>query len=199
MAAEGISPPAGILLTALRRHGTAHGSLPVRRQPRRRERGAPATLDCSKSMDGVPITVSPMPGVPMARQRWAHPRRKFYELHVSGVSHVASETVEQMTELWKVEERIHGHNPQDRRTARQGQSGAIVAELWPFWEKVLSHISGTSKLAEAIRYARSRREALERFLNDGHLDIDSNAVERAMRCLPDPTSVRHTAHLSIAL
>ena len=61
------------------------------------------------------------------------------------------------------------------------QSAAIVAELWPFWEKELGRISGKSKLAEAIRYARSRREALERFLHDGRLDIDSNAVERAIR------------------
>ena len=42
---------------------------------------------------------------------WAHLRRKFYELHVSGVSHVASETVERMAKLWKIEERIRGHDP----------------------------------------------------------------------------------------
>jgi len=112
---------------------------------------------------------------------WAHLRRKFYELHVSGVSHVASETVERMAGLWAVEEEIRGQDPGVRRSARQEQSAAIVAELWPFWEKELGRISGKSKLAEAIRYARSRREALERFLNDGRLDIDSNAVERAIR------------------
>lgn len=112
---------------------------------------------------------------------WAHLRRKFFELHVSGVSHVASETVERMAGLWAVEESIRGQNPHARRAARQEQSAAIVAELWPFWEKELSRISGKSKLAEAIRYARSRREALERFLNDGRLDIDSNTVERAIR------------------
>jgi transposase len=112
---------------------------------------------------------------------WAHLRRKFYELHVSGVSHVASETVERMAELWAVEEKVRGQDPGCRRAARQEQSAAIVAELWPFWEKELGRISGKSKLAEAIRYARSRREALERFLHDGRLDIDSNAVERAIR------------------
>jgi transposase len=112
---------------------------------------------------------------------WAHLRRKFFELHVSGVSHVASETVKRMVSLWAVEERIRGQDPHARRTARQEQSAAIVAELWPFWEKELGRISGKSKLAEAIRYARSRREALERFLHDGRLDIDSNAVERAIR------------------
>lgn len=74
-----------------------------------------------------------------------------------------------------------GQNPGNRRAARQDESAAIVADLWQFWETELSRISGKSKLAEAIRYARSRREALERFLNDGRLDIDSNAVERAIR------------------
>ncbi len=112
---------------------------------------------------------------------WAHLRRKFYELHVSGVSAVAGETVERMAELWAVEERVRGQDPQARRTARQEKSAVIVAELWPFWEKELGRISGKSKLAEAIRYARSRRESLERFLHDGRLDIDSNAVERAIR------------------
>ena len=112
---------------------------------------------------------------------WAHLRRKFYELHVAGVSHVASETIERMTQLWAVEESIRGKEPETRRAARQEQSAAIVAELWAFWETELGRISGKSKLAEAIRYARSRREALEHFLHDGRLDIDSNAVERAIR------------------
>ncbi len=112
---------------------------------------------------------------------WAHLTRKSFELHVSGVSHVASETVERMAELWKVEERIRDQDPEDRWAARQEQSTAIVAELWPFWETELGRISGKSKLAEAIRYARNRREDLERFLHDGRLDIDSNAVERAIR------------------
>jgi hypothetical protein len=112
---------------------------------------------------------------------WAHLRRKFFELHVSGVSHVASETIERMAGLWVVEEKIRGQNADVRHATRLEQSAGIVAELWPFWERELGRISGKSKLAEAIRYARSRRDALERFLHDGRLDIDSNAVERAIR------------------
>ena len=74
-----------------------------------------------------------------------------------------------------------GCDPSTRCAARQERSAAIVAELWTFWERELARIPGKSKLAEAIRYARSRRKALERFLHDGRLDIDSNAVERAIR------------------
>lgn len=44
-----------------------------------------------------------------------------------------------------------------------------------------AELSGKSKLAEAIRYAISRRAALECFLADGEIEIDSNAVERAIR------------------
>ena len=141
--------------------------------------------DCCWSTDGAPTTASRKPNAPAGPLTlaacWAHLRRKFYELHVSGVSHVASDTVERMAALWAIEESIRGQNPDARRAARQEQSAQIVAELWPFWEKELSRIFGKSKLAEAIRYARARREALERFLHDGRLDIDSNAVERAIR------------------
>src|SRR6185437_7132087 len=58
---------------------------------------------------------------------------------------------------------------------------AIVADLFKLWETELPRISGKSKLAEAIRYATSRREILGRFLLDGRIEIDSNTVERAIR------------------
>lgn len=57
----------------------------------------------------------------------------------------------------------------------------MVAGLFARWEKELCRIPGKSKLAEAIRYALTRRVDLERFLHDGRLDIDSNIVERAIQ------------------
>src|SRR3712207_4853757 len=38
-------------------------------------------------------------------------------------------------------------------------------------------------IEESIRYALNHREGLERFLDDGRIDIDSNVVERAIRPL----------------
>lgn len=105
-------------------------------------------------------------------------RRCFYELHISGVSHLASETVVTMAGLWKVEGDIRGRDPVVRMAARQDRSAAIVADLFKLWEKELPRISGKSKLAEAIRYATSRRAVLERFLIDGRVEIDSSIVER---------------------
>ena len=78
-----------------------------------------------------------------------------------------------------------GRNPRpgsgNRAAGRQDRSAAIVAELFALWEAELRRIAGKSKLAEAIRYAITRRQALERFIADGRIEIDSNIVERAIR------------------
>ncbi|MFC3726212.1 IS66 family transposase [Neoaquamicrobium sediminum] len=112
---------------------------------------------------------------------WAHLRRKFYDLHISGVSQAATDTVVAMSALWKVEDEVRGQNAETRVALRQAKSAAIVTGLFGLWEKELRKISGKSKTAEAIRYALSRREALEWFLTDGRIEIDSNIVERAIR------------------
>ncbi|MER8549272.1 MULTISPECIES: IS66 family transposase [unclassified Mesorhizobium] len=112
---------------------------------------------------------------------WAHLRRKFYDLHISGISQAATDSIIAMTELWKVEDEVRGKDAGSRAALRQEKSVAIVASLFDLWEAELGKVSGKSKTAEAIRYALTRREALERFLMDGRIEIDSNIVERAIR------------------
>jgi hypothetical protein len=48
-------------------------------------------------------------------------------------------------------------------------------------EATLAKLSRKSDTAAAIRYALSRWPALTRFVDDGHLEIDNNAAERALR------------------
>ncbi|THV10580.1 IS66 family transposase [Rhizobium rhizophilum] len=112
---------------------------------------------------------------------WSHSRRKFYELHASDSSKIATETVELMAKLWEVEAAARGQSSDARVAARQATSAAVVMELFALWQKTLPRISGKSKLAEAIRYATSRRSIFERFLTDGRIELDSNIVERAIR------------------
>ncbi|RWA95058.1 IS66 family transposase [Mesorhizobium sp.] len=112
---------------------------------------------------------------------WAHLRRKFYELHISGISQAATASVTAMRKLWEVEDEVRGTDADSRAALRQEKSAAIVATLFEQWEKELGKVSGKSKTAEAIRYSLTRREALERFLTDGRIEIDSNIVERAIR------------------
>lgn len=112
---------------------------------------------------------------------WAHVRRKFFELHANGESELATVTVERMKKLWAVETEVRGQGSNLRADARRQASAPIIDELFALWEKELGRISQKSKLAEAIRYAISRRRSLERFLDDGRIEIDSNIVERAIR------------------
>ena len=112
---------------------------------------------------------------------WAHLRRRFFDLHANGESHVATATVEQMKMLWALEDDVRGQSPELRLSARRSTSVEIVQALFDLWERELPRISGKSKLAEAIRYARSHRAKLLLFLEDGRVEIDSNIVERAIR------------------
>jgi transposase len=52
------------------------------------------------------------------------------------------------------------------------------------WLKdTLSKVSKKSEVAEAIHYALGRWSPLLRYCNDGRLEIDNNAAERALRCV----------------
>jgi transposase len=86
-----------------------------------------------------------------------------------------------MAPLWAIEEDIRGQPAAIRADIRCQRSAPIVADLFSMLETELPRLSGKSKLAEAIRYARHRRTVFERFLEDGRIDIDSNIVERAIR------------------
>lgn len=112
---------------------------------------------------------------------WAHARRKFFDLQTSDGSPLASAILTAMAPLWAIEDDIRGQSAQLRAQIRQERSRPIVAELFARLDRELPRISGKSKLAEAIRYATGRRAALERFLADGRIEIDSNIVERAIR------------------
>ena len=84
---------------------------------------------------------------------------------------MATATVERMAKFWQVEKTMRGQSPDTRVAARQQASAAVVADLFDLWQQTLRRISGKSKLAEAIRYAISRRAIFERFLTDGRIEL----------------------------
>jgi hypothetical protein len=112
---------------------------------------------------------------------WSHVRRRFYELAATGSAPIASEALERLAGLYRIESEIRGLSADGRRTARREKSRPIIAALEPWLRDKLSLISQKTKLAEAIRYALSRWEGLTRFLDDGRIEIDTNIVERAIR------------------
>ena len=114
---------------------------------------------------------------------WSHVRRKFYELAAAGPAPIASEALQRIATLYRIETDIRGCSADDRLAVRQEKSRPVIATLEPWLTAKLGLISQKTKLAEAIRYALSRWEGLTRFIDDGRIEIDSNVVERAIRPL----------------
>lgn len=112
---------------------------------------------------------------------WSHVRRKFYELAQSGPAPIATEALQRIAELYKIESDIRGRPADERRAARQQRSRPIIDALDLWLRGKLALVSQKSKLAEAIRYALSRWTGLTRFLDEGRVEIDSNVVERTIR------------------
>jgi transposase len=112
---------------------------------------------------------------------WSHVRRRFYDLAQSGPAPIATEALQRIAELYKIEGEIRGGSPDERRAARQQRSRPIVEALEPWLRAKLALLSQKSKLADAIRYALSRWPGLARFLDDGRVEIDNNVVERSIR------------------
>jgi len=58
---------------------------------------------------------------------------------------------------------------------------ALLDSLRQWFEEILSKLSRKSETTAAIRYALVRWDALTRYINDGHIEIDNNAAERSLR------------------
>ena len=112
---------------------------------------------------------------------WAHARRKFFEVQATTQSPLATEALQRIAALYRIEVMARGQAPDDRLATRAAKSAPLLVELRTWLEKTQRRISGKSDLAGAIRYTLSRWEALTLILRDGRTCIDNNAAERSMR------------------
>jgi transposase len=114
---------------------------------------------------------------------WAHARRKFHEIHVIHASPTTTEALERIRDLYAIEDQIRGKPADLRLTIRQTRARPLLDDLQKWMEKTLRSLSSKSETAGAIRYALSRWRALTRYTEDGHLEIDNSAAERALRAV----------------
>jgi hypothetical protein len=114
-------------------------------------------------------------------------RRNFYELATPGPAPIASEALKHIAEFYAIEKDIRGRSAEERRVIRQQKSRPLADTFEQWLRTKLGLISQKGKLAEAIRYALSRWEGLTRFIDDGCIEIDNNAVERSIDVRMDDT------------
>ena len=122
---------------------------------------------------------------------WSHTRRRFYEVAQATDAPIAIDALRRIGELYAIEADVRGQSPGHRLAARHNRSNPIVDAMRLWFEAQLPLVPGRSTLAEAIRYALARWEALTRFLHDGRIELDTNPVERAIR----PVALGRKNHL----
>lgn len=71
--------------------------------------------------------------------------------------------------------------PEQRRGLRQRVSSPLIDKLHQYLLKLKEEVLPKSPAGAAVRYALNQWEALTRFLEDGELEIDNGATERASR------------------
>ena len=114
---------------------------------------------------------------------WAHVRRKFHDLYQAHRSPVAKEALERIAQLYGIEQEVRGRSPAERKQIRQARSRPLLEAMHAWLKITLSKLSQKSDVAVAIRYALERWAALVRFSEDGRIEMDNNAAERALRAV----------------
>jgi transposase len=136
--------------------------------------GYPGFAKLYEEKDGKPAPVTEV-------ACWAHVRRKFFDEHKSHGSPIAGQALAKIGELFDIERAIAGKPPGQRQAARMARAKPKLDVLAVWMDAQLQLIPGKSDLAGAIRYARSRWQALSCYCADGRLEISNNAAENAVR------------------
>jgi hypothetical protein len=108
-------------------------------------------------------------------------RRGFYDLAKAGAAPIATEALERIAPLYRIEAAIRGLSAGERRAHRQARSAALVADLRVWFTAQHARLFARGPTAEAIGTALNHWDGLVRFLDDGRIEIDTNTVERSMR------------------
>lgn len=112
---------------------------------------------------------------------WAHARRKFYDLHAARPSAVTAEALRRIGELYVIEADIRGKPPDQRLQARQTRSRLLLDEFELWLRATMAKLSRKSETTAAIQYSLNLWPALVRYCDDGVIEIDNSAAERALR------------------
>ncbi len=111
----------------------------------------------------------------------AHVRRKFVDVQKSQGSSIAEQAIRRIGELYAIEKQARGRPPDERVRIRQAKSKPLFDDLESWLKAQVTRISGKTPLAGAIRYAITRLKRLRPYLENGILELDNNAAERAIR------------------
>lgn len=111
----------------------------------------------------------------------AHARRKFFDLHAANGHPIANEALSRIAKLYHVEAEGKGDSIEQRQQRRATQALPELKAMHAWLIHTRQQSADGSSLAKAIDYSLKRWSAIERYANSGHLPIDNNPIENAIR------------------
>jgi transposase len=113
---------------------------------------------------------------------WAHVRRKFVEA-TAGRSHSAAahQMIALTAKLYALERGLKDADPQTRRVEREIHTRPVLATIKAWLDSTAARVPPKSLLGNACAYALGLWPQLSVFLADGHIPLDNNPAENAIR------------------
>ncbi|CAM2995191.1 IS66 family transposase [Vibrio rarus] len=111
----------------------------------------------------------------------AHARRKFMDAKKLQGKGKSGKALAKIQKLYGIESRLKGVSAQKRKAERQQHAKPILDELYEWM--TTQQVIGSSSLGKAIKYTLGQWPKLIRYIDDGHLSIDNNRAERAIKPL----------------
>lgn len=112
---------------------------------------------------------------------WAHARRKFFDLHAAAPHPLAAAALGRIGELYAIEREGAALTGEARARWRQQEAGPRLEALRVWLIATRSQVAHGGGMAKAIDYTLKRWAALTRYAQSGHLPIDNNPIENAIR------------------
>jgi transposase len=111
---------------------------------------------------------------------WAHARRYFHKALESDQARMGPALL-LIAQLYRVEKQARSLGSGERLRLRQLQSQPILENLRNYLLEIQGEVLPKSPEGRAARYTLKNWTALTRYCEDGDLQIDNNATERAIR------------------
>jgi transposase len=109
-----------------------------------------------------------------------HMRRYFFKAWDSDQAHMGP-ALHLISRLYAVEDRAKGLSGEERLKLRQRLAAPVMEKLRRYLLEIREEVLPKSPAAQAVRYTLNQWDALTRYLEDGDLQIDNGATERANR------------------
>jgi transposase len=111
---------------------------------------------------------------------WSHVRRYYHKALDSDQARMGTALL-LIAQLYKVEKKARLFTAEDRLRLRRAESRPILDKLHGSLQEIEAEVLPKSPEGRAVRYTLKNWTALNRYFEDGDLEIDNNHTKRAIR------------------